>query len=548
MKLFKRKLFWLVLIIIILAAVFAVFKIGQKPAATYQSEEVKRGNLTQSVTATGAVESATEIDLNFKVAGKLAELNVKEGDTVAAGKLLARLEAGSLMAQVAQNQANLKSAEANLEKIKAGSSAEDVEVSEFKAVKTQNDLNNLLAEEKTQLTILREKLLNAAGNGKVTAQIALNIVYNYLINDDLTAGLTVSNIIFYNQMENDYYVLLKSLNSADSQIQTAVAAQTTEAALAAANQMRSFLNDLNSFLDDAYRVTDLIMVNNEYPQTKKDTIKTDISANQTTNNTSLTSLQTAKSGLEDGIDSYQNDIKTAQDNLTIAQAELNLKKAGPRSFDLKSAEAQVDQARAQLNQTLANLADYGLRAPIAGLITKIGYDLGEQTGLTEPAIKMLSQEKFEVKIDIAESDITKIKVGDQAIIELDAFGLDHKFSGAVGFIDPAQTVIQDVTYYQTRVSFKDDELLSQIKSGMTADVTIIAAERKNVLFIPQRAVKIKETNLSEAPEKFVEVLSADNQVSEKKVEIGLKADNGLVEIISGLTEGERVVTFKKNGQ
>ena len=82
---------------------------------------------------------------------------------------------------------------------------------------------------------------------------------------------------------------------------------------------------------------------------------------------------------------------------------------------------------------------------------------------------------------------------------------------------------------------------------MTADVTVTTAQKDDVLYIPQRAVKLREATLGEVPEKYVEVLVAGNQVVEKTVEIGLRGDDGLVEIISGLTAGDKVVTFKKNG-
>ena len=158
---------------------------------------------------------------------------------------------------------------------------------------------------------------------------------------------------------------------------------------------------------------------------------------------------------------------------------------------------------------------------------------------------MLGNERYEIKVDIAESDITKVKVGDKTVIELDAFGSDHPFSGAVTFIDPAQTVIKDVTYYKTTITFNTDSWSDQIKPGMTASITIAAAEKNNVLYIPQRAVKIRASTLGEVPQKYVEVL-AGGQKQEKNVEIGLRGDDGLVEIVSGLAEGEQVITYTQS--
>lgn len=159
---------------------------------------------------------------------------------------------------------------------------------------------------------------------------------------------------------------------------------------------------------------------------------------------------------------------------------------------------------------------------------------------------MLSVEQFEIKVDIPESDIAKLTVGDNAVISLDAFGSDHLFSGKVAFIDPAQTVISDVIYYKTTVSLESNSWTEKIKPGMSADVTVTTGNKENVIYIPQRGVKVKEALLGEVPQKYVEVLINSNQVQEKQVEIGLRADNGLVEVVSGVSEGDKIITFKKN--
>ena len=123
------------------------------------------------------------------------------------------------------------------------------------------------------------------------------------------------------------------------------------------------------------------------------------------------------------------------------------------------------------------------------------------------------------------------------MITLDAYGDDLKFAGEVAFIEPAETVIQDVIYYKVKVSFLPGD--TDIKSGMTANAVITTARLDNVLLIPGRA--IIERNGSG---KFVRIL-ADNQAFEKAVTVGLRGDEGLVEIKSGLAEGEQVITFTK---
>ncbi|HLD27246.1 MAG TPA: efflux transporter periplasmic adaptor subunit, partial [Patescibacteria group bacterium] len=78
-KLLKKKLFWAVAIVVIIIAVF-VFKGGRQAQPEYLTAAVERGNLFQTVSATGKVESASETNLNFTNGGKLAKLYVKAGE------------------------------------------------------------------------------------------------------------------------------------------------------------------------------------------------------------------------------------------------------------------------------------------------------------------------------------------------------------------------------------------------------------------------------------------------------------------------------------
>ena len=546
-KLLKNKLFWVGLAIILIILGFVIFKlINRGNKVEYTTEDAKRGNLTQTVTSSGSVASANEIDLNFKSPGKLVRLLVKEGDKVKANQSLASIDSASLSAQVDQYRANVNAAKADLEKIKAGSSLEQVNVYIEQANKAENDIITLISKRDSELKTLREKSLNELNNTSFVISVAIDKVYNHLINDSNTSNLQVSNSSLLNKLENDYLNITTEFNSLKTKITSANLEKSADVIISTSNEASVFLDEMNIFLDDSFLVADYIIINSTYTQTKKDIIKSDITTQQSNSNTSITSIQTTKSNLINSINSYNSLVQAAENSLSIAKAQLDLTKATPRSFEISAAEAKVAQAQAQLNQILANLNDYSLVAPIDGTITEVNFNLGEQTDSSKPAIKMLSVEQFEIKVDIPESDIAKLTVGDNAVISLDAFGSDHLFSGKVAFIDPAQTVISDVIYYKTTVSLESNSWTEKIKPGMSADVTVTTGNKENVIYIPQRGVKVKEALLGEVPQKYVEVLINSNQVQEKQVEIGLRADNGLVEVVSGVSEGDKIITFKKN--
>jgi HlyD family secretion protein len=548
-KLIARKLFWFVVVLVIVIILVVVGILNKDTdAVEFVTEDVTLGNITQTVNATGSVESAHDIELNFKTAGRLVYLTVDEGSVVVAGQVLARIDSASLMSQVSQYQANLDSARADLAQTLAGSSNEAIDVSKEKLDKSQRDLDSLMVKRDDEIKTLQIKALNAVNNANFTAIVALDKVYNHLINSVTTLNLRFSDSVLTNVVASRYSAIKSGLDSLNSDIDVANVERDSESILAVADDLGESLLDLNEFLNISYDLADKIVVNDSYPQATKDTIKSDVSTQQATNNTSLTSVQTAKSNLVNSVNSYRSQVQAAEDALAIFRAELNLKNAGPRDFEVQSAEAKVSQAQAQLNKTLNDLSDYSISAPISGIVTKVNYSIGEQTSLASSVVKILGTGEFEIKVDIPESDIAKINVSDIASVELDAFGSDHLFAGVVTFIDPAQTTISDVVYYQTTVSFDEDDLLSRVKTGMSADVTLVTGKKEGVLYIPQRAVKIKESMLGETPEKFVEILNADETIAEMVVEIGLRADGGMIEIVAGLNEGDRVIVFKKNGK
>jgi len=149
---------------------------------------------------------------------------------------------------------------------------------------------------------------------------------------------------------------------------------------------------------------------------------------------------------------------------------------------------------------------------------------------------MIGLSTMQIEVDVPESDITKLAVGDQVAITLDAFSSDDKFLGTVTFIDPAATNIDGVVYYTTKVSFNEKD--DRIKSGMTADLTISTDSKEGVLVVPSRAVIYREGK------KYVQTYQ-NSILNEVEVTTGLRGDGGLTEIIGGLEEGIDVVTFIK---
>jgi len=392
--------------------------------------------------------------------------------------------------------------------------------------------------------------------------------------------------------KNNRLQALNMIAETEAAVQLARSSKTSVDINAAGNKVRAFLTQTSLTLNYAYSMLEATITSASFPQSSLDAYKTLVStqsaqvsaannaveaALQAYNNSQTaysTSVASAEENLRQAQVNLESAILTARNNLisfrlsgdqqisaaqarldsaiqsvTTARARLNNVIAPARAQDIALAEAQISQAQANLANIEKQIADSVLKAPLKGIVTEINYDVGEQFGVTgQPAVKMLANNNFEIEVDISESDINKIKIGDETTVTVDAFSDDLVFSGKVVFIEPAQTLAQDVVYYRVKIEFTElnkinTDLASRglaLKSGMTTNLIITTDKRETVLQVPARAIIEKDG------QKIVRVLE-NQKIREAVVSTGLRGDEGLIEILSGLHEGEEVITFIKNG-
>ncbi|MDP2708435.1 MAG: efflux RND transporter periplasmic adaptor subunit [bacterium] len=590
MKILKNKYFIGFLIIILGAAAYFIFK--QPPQQQYITAKVKRGGLIQTVSETGMVKAGNEVSLNFPAAGKIAIMAVKVGDGVKQDQILAELDNSDLFLKQREAEANLRVAQANLAKLLAGATAADIavrqagvdqaEAAHASALNEQEKIKAAVEETIAQaqkslndfnltsgLTITsyqqdikndRESALSALEAKLPLAVKALDNINTILNDADAKNFLGAGNSALIATVKGDYNQSNLTLTSAQNDLTSAKSSQTEQAISRSADSAINALNQVFDALKNTYSLLEVSLAGGNFSQTDLDGYKTVISAQQTTISDGLTSLRTARQNLADAINDLNNAILAAKNTLAtaqvngaqqtaaaqekvdssyqswqLAQTQLTQLKDGPRPQDVSLSQAQLGQAQAALGLVINQINNNKIKAPFDGVITKKNYEAGEQFSLSKPVFSILGENAFEIEVDVSEADIAKVAVGQQAAVTLDAFGEDVKFQGQVSFIEPAETVIQDVIYYKVKINF--DGLDKPVKSGMTANLDITTARRDDILIIPSRAVIEKNGG-----DKFARLL-VNNQISEAPVTIGLRGDDGLAEIISGLKEGDEVVTF-----
>ena len=162
-----------------------ISRVTAAPApAEYRTTAVTRGAVTQTVSVSGSVNAAGTVRLNFKSAGRLAEVLVKVGDQVTPGQALARLDTADLAVAVAQANATLASAEAKYEQTAAGASPEDIAIARLSVDNAQRSLEQ--ARKTTENDVESSRLSTE------TAQRSLEQTQRTIANDlaNAQAGLT----------------------------------------------------------------------------------------------------------------------------------------------------------------------------------------------------------------------------------------------------------------------------------------------------------------------------------------------------------------------
>jgi len=243
----------------------------------------------------------------------------------------------------------------------------------------------------------------------------------------------------------------------------------------------------------------------------------------------------------------QSQLQEALVQVNIQQEQLDLKR---RKWDLlkpeekEAAKLAVESARAAAWTIQKQIKKTIVYAPVAGTVSKRYVEPGETVTISSPIIRISGDAGVEIEADVPESDIDKVKIGQVGKATFDAFSSDEFFDFEVTEIEPSATVIQDVVYY--KVTFKIlSDVNSRIKSGMSTDIDILTAEKKDVLAVSNQAVKNDDGN------RYVEILEEKDgikNVNKVNVKIGIRGDEGMTEIISGLNGDENVITYVKESE
>jgi RND family efflux transporter MFP subunit len=221
---------------------------------------------------------------------------------------------------------------------------------------------------------------------------------------------------------------------------------------------------------------------------------------------------------------------TTKDNVDKAKRELDVALAL-----VELGKAKVKEAVEKLKALEVSLSYTKIYAPISGYVSTVSTQEGETvvSGLSAAIlITIIDPSKLEMWIYVDETDIGRTKPGVKVEYWVDTFR-DKRFTGKISMIYPQPEIKDNIVYYLAIVKIdpKDTALL---RPEMTAHVRIIVEEKKNVLVVPNSAVRFEEG-------KNVVYINNGKKKPERRVVIPGIRDDRFTEIVSGLAEGEQIV-------
>lgn len=355
----------------------------------------------------------------------------------------------------------------------------------------------------TSLATAQEDAVNAAQDGFAKAQSALiNYTDDFFTNpqsQNPTINIRTQTTTDANTIDSERLTVSGLLSQWSNELSTS----TPDRAGSLISDSYNYLSTIKQFMND------LSVIVNGLNPVNSGLSPAAITADVATMNSGLSTLNGA-------IDS----VTTAQSQLAVA---------GNSSDSIAAQTAKVAEAQAALS-------DDTIISPIDGLVTQEDPTVGEFVAAGNSGFAVESNGDFKIEAYVPEADIAKVAIGDLSSTTLDAYGSDVDFPAKVTAIDPAETVLEGVPTYKVTLEFVTND--PRIRSGMTANLIILTHEADNVLTIPYRAV------IDNAGAMSVRLVSADGKsYTTVPVTTGLKGSDGTIEIDSGLSAGQKVVTY-----
>jgi len=478
---------------------------------------VQRGNLSASITVVGELEAVQQETLTFsRMSGTtvLQSLEVKAGNTVTAGQVLATIDPAPYKQALDQARSDLQAAQEKLADLQTPPTdleiaQADVKVAqaEYDLQQAQEDLANLRSPD---LTALQEAVQTARDN------LALARLQQAQAERDALA-----------KSERDLQYAINWHQRRIAQLEQLVAEHKANL------EQTELLADEREKLSEAQ--ADLARV-----QAQRQVSLQAAALNVAEAQQALADAEEALAKAQAGGDA----LALAKARLAVRNAEVALAAAkedrakldeGPDATTLAAAQADVDKKRLALAEAEANLAATTLMAPFNGTVLQTHTTAGSTIAANTPIVTVANLKALRVVASVDETTIRQVKVGQRAQIGFDALP-GQTFRGEVLEVPLQGTLQGNVMVYEVPVSLTGAEGLPLLV-GMTANVQIQVGSVENALLVPAMALQ----RVSGKYQVLVpNTLDPTGEPEAVPVEVGL-SNGTYTQIVKGLNEGDQVI-------
>lgn len=486
-----------VLLIALLALAACGATPGQTAAQPGDTVEAFIGDLEANATVSGTLVAPRAATLESR-GGRVVAVPVRVGQSVSAGEPLVQMETGDLELNLAAAQLELRGAEATLADLTAAPSPAERAAAEAAVASAQAQLDSLLAGPTAAQLASLEASVRAAEASVASANAELSNAANSVSAADLAAAEAQ---LAAAQLQ------LKAARDANEELTNQATHEDLMAAEQAVASAQARVNDLRGGPDTAAAQGSLGAANARLASARAEYER-----------------QTA------GATPAQ--LAAAQASLADAQSSLATLQDGPSAAQIAAAEAGVEQARLSVADAEAVLAEATVAAPFDGAVTAVHVQPGEMAG--GPVVALVALDSLEVLLSVDEVDVGDMAVGQPATVTLDSLP-DATLAAAVISIAPAATAdpASGLVTFDVRLRLDENDL--PLLAGMTANASLVTAEKGDVLLVPNAAINVDRTNGTYS----VQRLSGD-QIETVKIAVGLR-DSQNTEVLDGLAAGDVLV-------
>lgn len=481
--------------------------IGSKPVEIVKA---MRDEIRSEFKLSGTIEAESRVNIIPKISGRIISLAVSEGDRVEKGDTLAVVEHEELDLAVQQAQATLEAAETGylqakqLAKVRVLSQVAQAkaqldaveaslqQVKELAEIRTVTQIEQAKAGLKSLEANLEKIKTGARDEDRRQAKAALNQAEANLAN--AKNNYSRSEHLFKNGA-----ISQQSLDNSQTQLDVVMAQYNI-----ASEQLQ--------LIENGSREEDILAMQAQVEQARA-ALK-------------LAELQAQTKTWEKDIAFAASQVDAAKAGLMTAQA---LQNAKSWEAEIITADTAKKQASIALKLAQKKRKDATIMAPIDGIVSQRHLDLGGMAVPTAPLFEIVDTDRVNAKVDVIESQLSQISLNQPTVIVVE--GINTPITGAISYISPTLQPMQRTASVEISI----DNAEGLLKPGMFAKVNIPVKIQTDAILVPR--VSLIEDGTTKKQNVFV----VESGVSQRKpVEVGL-AQDGLVEIVNGLDEGESVV-------